>query len=127
MIYSLPNKSMKSMCKNNDIDDCGVFLIHADIAKEFSDKKHGKKVSKNNILEKSNPFHCIFCCPLSRNEEYFSHYYNIENESEIDTPEYVNYLLNTHPAELDDTKIKSLINEHQLTNYKYVAVYDMRR
>lgn len=127
MIYSLPDKATKSMCKNNDVDECGVFLIHANIAKEFSDKKHGKKVSKNNILEKSNPFHCIFCCPLSRGEEYFSHYYNIENDSEIDTPEYVNYLLNTHPAELDDIKIKLLISEYQLTDYKYVAVYDMRK
>ena len=128
MFYSLPDKDTKSMCPNNDVSDCGMFLACANDIEEFADGKYGRRVSKNDILKKSNPFHCIFCCPLSLEGNYFETYFNaIESENEdVALPEYINYLLKIHPLEIDTQHIRSLIKEYRLEIFKHIAVYDMR-
>ncbi len=128
VFYSLPDKKTRTMCRSNDVHDCGVFLACANDIEKFADGKYGKRVSKNNILKKSNPFHCIFCCPLSFHSDYFETYFNAtESEGEdVAIPKYINYLLEAHPLELDARYIKSLIKEYELENYRYIAAYDMR-
>lgn len=126
--YSLPDEKTMTMCFRNDVGDCGVFLAHAKDVEEFADGKHGSRVSRNNLLARSNSFHCVFCCPLSEESKYFENYYpvhGIENQ-EYNSPEYVDYLLEAHPLEVDGYYIKSLIEEHKLGVFKYVAVYDIR-
>ncbi|MCP3670911.1 MAG: hypothetical protein GY814_10855 [Gammaproteobacteria bacterium] len=126
--YSLPDYDTKAMCRRNDVAECGVFLAHAEVIEEFAEGKHGTRVSKNNLLAKSNPFHCIFCCPLSETVRYFEKYYSVQGieTQESDSPIYVDYLLRTHPLEVDEEYVKTLIEEYKLGIFKYVAVYDIR-
>jgi|TARA_B100000929_G_scaffold287190_1_gene273468 hypothetical protein len=127
MFYSLPDEKTKAMCLHNDVEDCGVFMAHAKKVEEFADGKHGKKVSKNDLLSVSNPFHCIFCCPIAF-RGYFEEYFpSIDSEAkEQRLPEYVHYLLNTHELEVDKGQLGEYIKEYNLGIFRHVAVYDMR-
>jgi len=126
--YCLPDYKTRTMCKKNDIYDSGIFIGHAKDIEEFADGKHGKRVSLNKILEKTNPFHCIFCCPLSYSGDYFNNYFpivDIDYQNER-IPEYVNYLLETHELEVSNERVNKLIEKYNLGIYRHVAVYDMR-
>ena len=125
--YSLPDDKTKAMCQNNDVKDCGVFMAHAKVVEKFADAHHGRKVSKNDLLGISNPFHCIFCCPIAF-RGYFGKYFpdvgsDIKNQ---EIPNYVNYLLNTHELEISEKKMREFISEYELGKFRHVAVYDMR-
>ncbi len=126
--YSLPDIKTKAMCRHNDIEDCGVYMSHAKVIEGIADGKYGRRVSKNEILAKSNPFHCIFCCPIAF-RGYFEKYFPFTNDNSFkqELPEYVGYLLNTDPLEVDEEKIGYLIKEYELGKFRHVAVYDMRK
>lgn len=126
-LYSLPDEKTKAMCSHNDIEDCGVFMAHAKKVEEFADGKHGRKVSKNDLLGVSNPFHCIFCCPIAF-RGYFENYFppigsEVKGQG---LPEYVRYLLDTHELEVSEGQIEEYIKEYNLGKFRHVAVYDMR-
>ncbi|MBN1009125.1 DUF6615 family protein [Amphritea pacifica] len=125
--YSLPDKKTKAMCAHNDVDDCGVFMAHAKVVEKFADGKHRRIVSKNDLLRVSNPFHCIFCCPIAF-RGYFEQYFpSIDGELyEQETPAYVNYLLNAHEQEMSEEVIKTFIEKYELGKFRHIAVYDMR-
>lgn len=125
--YSLPDEKTKAMCRHNDVDDCGVFMAHAKKVEEFADGKHGRKVSKNDLLGVSNPFHCIFCCPIAFRgyfEEYFPSIDGEANEQSL--PEYVHYLINTLELEVNEEQFGEYIKKYNLDKFRHVAVYDMR-
>jgi hypothetical protein len=125
--YSIPDEKTKAMCLRNDVFDCGVFMAHAKVVEQFADGKHGRKVSKNDLLKVSNPFHCMFCCPKAF-RGYFENYFP-PLDGELDgqeTPAYVSYLLNVHENEVSEEKIKAFIEEYELGKFRHVAVYDMR-
>ncbi|MBD3671240.1 MAG: hypothetical protein HUJ29_10735 [Gammaproteobacteria bacterium] len=128
VFYSLPDTKTKTMCMRNNISNSGVFMGHAKIIEEFADGKHGSRVSLNKLLENTNPFHCIFCCPLAHLGGYFEKYFPVSASTEQDqtTPGYVNYLLETHRLEINNERVKSLIEQYNLGVYRYVAVYDLR-
>lgn len=125
--YSIPDNKTKAMCRRNDVFDCGVFMAHAKVIEQFADGKHGRKVSKNDLLKVSNPFHCMFCCPIAF-QGYFEKYFpSIDGELDInEIPAYVNYLLDVHDNEVSEEKVKNFIKEHELGQFRHVAVYDMR-
>jgi len=50
MYYSLPDENTTAMCQGGYIDDCAVFMSHAKVVEEFADKKHGNRISKNDLL-----------------------------------------------------------------------------
>lgn len=125
--YSIPDEKTKAMCRHNDVNDCGVFMAHAKTVKEFADGKHGWKVSKNDLLGVSNPFHCVFCCPIAF-RGYFENYFPfVDGELyEQVPPTYVNYLLSVHKQEMSEEKIKDFIQEYELGKFRHIAIYDMR-
>jgi len=125
--YSLPDEKTKAMCRHNDVDDCGVFMAHAKNVEEFADGKHGKRVSKNDLLGVSNPFHCIFCCPLAF-RGYFEKYFPsmVDELKKRSLPQYVRYLIEGHEQEVNEGQIREYIKEYNLGKFRHIAVYDMR-
>lgn len=131
--YSLPDAKTQVMCAGNDASSSGVFIADAYTVKEFADGKNGTRVSKNKLLASSNPFHCIFCCPLSQKGAYFEHYFKKirefaspdsgENETE---PEYVSLMLSGRWREMGREDILGVIDRNDLSTYRNVGVYDMR-
>lgn len=125
--YSIPDEKTKAMCLHNDVDDCGVFMAHAKVVEEFADGMHGRKVSKNDLLGISNPFHCIFCCPIAFRGYFEKYFPSIDGEfKELNIPEYVNYLLSAHDQEMSEKRIETLIEEYGLRKFRHIGVYDMR-
>ncbi|OIR24685.1 DUF6615 family protein [Bathymodiolus thermophilus thioautotrophic gill symbiont] len=146
MFYSQPDNKTTSMCYCNNSNDCGVFLACAYDIEKFADKKRGKKVSMNDILKDSIPFHCIFCCP-----SFFETCFNIAKfkgccppffekcfnmakfkGKNVDIPEYIEYL-SKHRDGLDNEEMEELIKNYESENkdyksgnYRHIAVYDMR-
>lgn len=131
VFYSLPDAKTQTMCPGRDHSDTGIFMADAITIKAFADGVHGKKISKNKLLGKSNPFHCMFCCPLTESGDYFKNYFSAladvasprENEN---LPNYVNFLLNGRMAELGETETLAVINQQQLRAFRAVGVYDLR-
>lgn len=137
--YSLPDISIKTMCYKN-VNRTGVFMAHAKEVQKFANKSYGNKVSKHQLLAKSNPFHCMFCCPLTKGslfrtpfnytpQPYFKNYFpDKDNIYSTDTlPEYVRYLLQADNDKLNEHKISSLIDQYELRRFRHIAVADMRQ
>ncbi len=65
MFYSVPDTRTESKCiKYSAASGITIYMADALEIKEIADSS-AKKISKNDLLKKSNPFQCIFCCPLS--------------------------------------------------------------
>ena len=134
MYYSSTDKSTRSMCGGLDAnEDYSLFISDAFSVKEIADGKYGAKVSKNFLLARSNPLHCIFCCPLSKDGAYFRHYFSslytelgYEEFSKEPLPDYVTYLLSDKFSGKDDEEILSLIKKNEIGHIRNIAVYDMR-
>lgn len=120
-------------CAENAKVDTGLFISDAFTVKEFADRTHGIRVSKNAILEKSSPFHCIFCCSLYDIEGYLYNKYKklyveigISQNIYSSLPDYVSYMLNGGTNQIDKHSLLLMINQYELELYRNVAVYDLR-
>jgi len=132
-IGKIDEKKAYAMCARNYIKESALFIADALTVKEVADKKYGNRISKYDLLAKSNPFHCIFCCPLSNPLNYFQYYfpklytelgYDIPQQTPL--PEYVSYLLNNGNDKIQNQKMISLIKEYELSRIRNIAVYDLR-
>jgi len=129
--YSVPDAKTRSMCRGHDPSNTGIFMADAYTIKTFADGLHGKRISKNDLLKVSNPFHCMFCCPLVQLGDYFTSYFSSlsnaaqprENEH---LPEYVNMILNEQRSEVSEQETLPIINKYGLRAFRAVGVYDMR-
>jgi hypothetical protein len=135
LIYSVPATQSTTMCGLAATIDSGIFMADAKVMEQFADGKRGKRASRDNILEASNPFHCMFCCPLSQSgrdpASYFISYFS---ESAAENPElsneklpgYVKILLQ-HPDDVStlDTK-REAPSRDGWTAFSTVGVYDLR-
>lgn len=133
VIYSIPDSNTKTMCHAKNTADTAIFMADAFTIKKFADGGHGKKVSKNKLLEATNPFHCMFCCPLSQRGDYFTRYFSTltegaEARENKGLPNYVSMLLSGHTSEPEGKeKLTSFINQNdELRKFRVVGVYDMR-
>lgn len=131
VFYSLSDAETTTMCGRQEALDTGVFMADAHTIKKFADGIYGHKIPKNDLLSASNPFHCMFCCPLFQDGKYFRSYFSsLAEVSDMNgngqLPKYVNMLLNGRMQDADREEILSLINQHGLRSYRAVAVYDMR-
>lgn len=140
LIYSIPDRKTEVMCPKKEInphnDQISLFLADAYDLKEISDNCKNIKTSKNSILKHSNPFFCLFCCPLSENlPKYFSRYYPeigkscvengyIYNDNNI--PHYVRLLIENSLSEINKEEAKSYIKEFPLEHIRNIAIIDMR-
>jgi hypothetical protein len=129
--YSIPDSTTHTMCRLGNVSDTAVFIADAHTVKAFADGGHGKTVSKNKLLAATNPFHCMFCCPLIHSGHYFASYFSAltegaearENEQ---LPDYVSMLLNGSALELSKEVTLSVIEQNELRRFRAVGVYDMR-
>lgn len=131
VFYSIPDSNTKIMCPKGDVSDTAIFMADAHKIKAFADCKYGKRVSKNKLLKATNPFHCMFCCPLTRSGDYFTRYFSTltegaEARDNEKLPDYVSMLLNGRFLELSEEKTLSVINQNELRVFRAVGVYDMR-
>jgi hypothetical protein len=129
--YSIPDDTTQVMCAANQAYESGVFMMDAFTAKAFADRKHGSKVSKNKLLSATNPFHCMFCCPLMRHGKYFIRYFrHIAEHLDIvvdhGIPNYVSLLLTGQLREMGREEMLAVVRQNELTVYRVVGVYDMR-
>lgn len=136
MFYAIPDDKTSTMCGGSPCgiaenkDSCCLFLSDAFGVKTMADncKSLSSKVSKNDILAKSNPFTCLFCCPLSSREitDYLRSYYSSCNEI-IDTvevssdnlPQYVKLIMND---EFNEENAERNIKEFGLKSIKNIAI-----
>lgn len=113
VFYSIPDQNTNTRCCTSN--DTSIFIVDASIIKKFTNGYYGKKISKNDILEKSYPFHCIFCCTNCLNKL---------PPPQRTLPSHVQMLLeNETPPNIDE-----IIKKHkkELNRYRIVAAYDMR-
>lgn len=129
--YSIPDSKTQTMCRAGDICETAIFMADARKVKAFADGKHGKRVSKNKLLRATNPFHCMFCCPLIHFGDYFTTNFSAltegaEASDNEQLPNYVNMLLSGRDLKLSKEETLSVINQNELRKFRAVGVYDMR-
>ena len=129
-IYTLPEATTKSMYHRSDDSQSAIYMASAQIMEEFADGKHGKRVTRDRLLQSANPFHCIFCCPIGATQGYFRHYFPDSGDGQLpandELPGYVKRLLATGR----DVGVQGLTSDgdeyEQLKSFRAVGVYDMR-
>lgn len=129
--YSIPDSKTQTMCAMGNVSDTAIFMADAHTVKAFADGKHGTRVSKNKLLKATNPFHCLFCCPLSQSDDYFAHYFSdltegTEAHDNETLPTYVNMLLSGRMLDLSQEETLAVLNQNELHVFRAVGVYDMR-
>ncbi|MEQ8908714.1 MAG: hypothetical protein RIC95_05950 [Vicingaceae bacterium] len=128
LFYSPSDNKTKTKCPQNNILNSALFITDAYSVNNLTVRFKGKRLSKNRILEETNPFHCLFCCPLFDDvfTDYFTEYFPTlaENHSFDNTaiPNYVNAIANN---ELQD--VAGLIEQNNLTVYRNIGVLDLRK
>jgi len=126
LFYSPADKNTNSMC-GNKIYKTALFMADAYTVDDLTKKYKNKKLSKNTILHETNPFHCLFCCPLTKHSfiDYFQHYFPkvMENNS-LENNEIPSYVLAIANNELGN--ISELIERNNLNVYRNIGVLDLR-
>lgn len=124
IFYSQSDKGTLTKC-NFEVFKTAVFISDAFSVKILINSKI-KNLSKNRILKETNPFHCLFCCPLFDKsiieylKNYFPNAYEIfDGNSEI--PNYVN-LIN----ENNINNPLDIIRDNGLSVYRNIGVLDLR-
>jgi hypothetical protein len=110
--------------------DSGVYMIDAATIKTFADGTRGRKISLVDILARSNPFHCMFCCPLGATDSYFAHYFHpiharnaLRNRDEL--PSYVKQILTTNPEMNNEGMVPAQHIDGDLPPVRVIGVYDL--
>ena len=123
--YSIDQSNTDSLCQKNTKNPCGVYIAHAKKVEAFANKK-GMRLSRKKIIGSSNPFHCLFCCPLGF-ARHLTHYYELNEEEFVglEIPEYIQYLVETHPMEINPDTVFGYIKSFDLDRYRHIAVYNL--
>ena len=126
LFFSPVDEDTSPMC-NHMINKTALFMADAYTIDDITQKCKNKKLSKNTILEKTNPFHCLFCCPLTEYSllDYIQTYFqkvmdNFSSENNK-TPSYVYAILNNELG--NETE---LIEKNKLNIYRNIGVLDLR-
>jgi hypothetical protein len=125
--YSIPPSTSHTMCRGRSEALGAVFTADARRVEEYADGKHGKRVTRDQLLGITNPFHCMFCCPLARRGRYFDEYFSYpsvergrEYKNNESLPSYVRQLL-----QRGDTSIN--VEESEVPRqFRLIGAYDMR-
>jgi hypothetical protein len=118
-------------------DDVSLYLASAYEIKNIADTYYRRKLSKNKVLEVTNAFSCIFCCPPGLDWlEYLKNNFSSVIENHMDSiksnnniPYYVQMLLNQGQdlREFNPEKISAIIREHNLYRVRNLAVLNARK
>ena len=131
-VYTDGSHSSPSMCKAfGSQSESGLYMIHADIVDQFCNGVYGRIVLLDDLLSKSNPFHCMFCCPLGPNPDYFNTYFNTSLGRDVarnsnDIPIYVRALLTSESGEAATEDPASPGEDRLLLRPRLIGVYDLR-
>lgn len=107
-------------------------MIDAGKIKSFADGSHGRKISLSDLLRHSNPFHCMFCCPMTADGIYFQRYFRSQADTDAarsnDTmPAYTKRLLRTDRQQEGNAEgLYDDYPENNLPPVRAVGVYDLR-
>lgn len=129
VIYTIPEANTRTLCGKGSTDG-SVFMADANIIDKFANRGKGERVSRDALIAKSNPFHCMFCCPIGNIHDYFSAYFPNSTSkkggrSNDEIPKYVRRILSDRKETLKVEKRRSLNNEGW-ERFKAVGVYDLR-
>lgn len=141
MFYAIPNKTTKTLCQSGvctqkeNKECCCLFLSDAYEVQKIANKciTSKSKVFKNNILAVSNPFTCLFCCPLVHDQgdgmlEYFRHYYKNETFENCivqteNLPKYVQLILEQKDSIKEEhNPMQGMIETFELHKINNIAV-----
>lgn len=128
-IYSVPGNGTTLLC-NAGAHDGAVFMADANVMEEFADGKHGKRIARDDLLAKSKPFHCLFCCLHGPTGSYLSTYFhkaagNSPKRSNEALPVYVRRILDGENPDVTKKEAQRPSNEGW-ERFKAVGVYDLR-
>ncbi|HND98899.1 MAG TPA: hypothetical protein PLP98_10395, partial [Plasticicumulans sp.] len=124
-IYSLPDSNPDVMCQRKPKILGAVFTADARRLEEYADGKYGRRVTRDQLLAATNPFYCMFCCPLSQVNNYFDRYFSYPTgthgeSSDKPLPSYVQQLLQRG----DD--VINIDGSEAPRQFRLIGVYDMR-
>lgn len=124
--------SARPLCGGRTDLDTGVYMIDAVTMKAFADGAHGRKVSLNTLIAHSNPFHCMFCCPMGGEERYFSRYFNAQasgpaGRSRDSLPAYASQILSMQAEPSEKVALDGRRIDGELPPVRAIAVYDLTR
>jgi hypothetical protein len=127
-IYTLPDNQTSTMCGRTNAVDCAVFMADARVMEQFADGKHGRRPSRDDLILASNPFHCMFCCPLMKDGSYFRNYFSEVGAADVQHPNealpgYVRQLLSQSSAE---SPRPADPQREGWSAFRAVGVYDLR-
>jgi hypothetical protein len=119
------------LCERRSDLETGIYMIDAETIKTFADGLHGRKISLGDLLRRSNPFHCMFCCPLGIEGHYFQHYFRSPTgtaaaRSPEDMPAYARRLLSSLPRQNEFDTSDDDNPGVDLPPVRAVGVYDLR-
>lgn len=137
IIYSIPDSETEFLCCRKQHDG-GIFLASAYEMERFANLGPRSRVSLNAILARSNPYYCLFCCPLGATPKYLDTYYRPPSgdslagdspyrRSNEELPSYVYRLLERNDAGVTDTPDLRPERNEGWEKFKVVGVYDLRR
>jgi hypothetical protein len=124
--------SAHPLCRGIADLDSGVYMIDASTIKTFADGVHGRKVSLGSIISRSNPFHCMFCCPMGVDDHYFSEYFNAQatglaGRSRESLPTYASQILSAQATLADNGALEEQQIDGELPPVRVIGVYDLTR
>ena len=132
-IYTGHNRTVRPMCGGHRSDcDTGVYMIDATTVKGFADGRRRKPLALDDILRKSNPFHCMFCCTMGIEKNYFSRHFSAQPLVDVvrgpnDLPQYVQELLNMDLASQLPEQSRERLQNVALSPARIIGVYDLRQ
>ena len=121
----------RPLCGGRSDLDTGVYMIDAQKVKNFADGAHGRNVSLDNLLKHSNPFHCMFCCPMGTEGSYFQSYFRSQEGENVarrpsEMPAYAQRLLRSRDQDGSIERVNQEGLGDDLPSVRALGVYDLR-
>src|SRR5690606_31584675 len=121
----------RSLCGGRKDLDTGIYMIDAHEIKKFADGAHGRKVSLDAMLRRSNPFHCMFCCPMSLDGNHFQSYFGSPTGTEFThgldkMPAYAQRLLHSRDEQGSYESSNQVAEPEKFPPVRTVGIYDLR-
>ena len=119
------------LCGGRSDLETGIYMIDAETIKTFADGLHGRKISLADLLRRSNPFHCMFCCPMGIEGNYFQRYFRSQSgaaaaRSAEAMPAYAKRLLSSPPRQNEFDASDDDNPGVDLPPVRAIGVYDLR-
>ena len=127
LFYSPSDTDTTLLCMRNDAAETALFMADVETVNRLTKDFKNRRLSKNKILENTNPFHCLFCCPYATIDftQYLKVYFpNLIDYYFPDDNEVPPYVLSIADNELGD--VANLIEENNLSVFRNVGVLDLR-